>query len=151
MRGKGVDFGFQKLWIFSRNLELGKQMVVLHRGGRHRHQKCLCTQKLLLVCMRIMRIRDGILILKILRKLIKVDTWQEASGTHWSPCWQVGEGKSWSKRKFEMFADICESAVLEMVWFVLLGWVLVGSVLPTFESGCRSTGKFPTIDHIPSY
>ena len=60
MKGKVVDFGFQNLWIFSRNLELGKQMVVLHRGGRHRHQKCLCTHKLLLVCMRIMRIRDGV-------------------------------------------------------------------------------------------
>ena len=78
--------------------------------------------------MRIMMI----LLLLILIKCCDKSTWQESSGTHWSPCRQEGEGNILSKRMLETFNI---EGWVGWVWLdigMVAGW---GEALATVNSG----------------
>ena len=86
------------------------------------------------------------MILSILNAIIDLRaTWQEVSGTQWSPLWQGREGKSWSKRKLEMFNgwELADATLerFDTPVGLLVAWVLFSSILTTFVSGCISTEK----------
>ena len=73
-----------------------------------------------------------ILLLLILIKCCDKSTWQESSGTHWSPCRQEGEGNILSKRMLETFNI---EGWVGWVWLdigMVAGW---GEALATVNSG----------------